>query len=59
MVISMAVSCALGSVFGVLTPLGLRVLRADPAHASTIVFSAFVTTGSQIVFLGLAAWMLQ
>lgn len=58
MTISMALSCAIGAAFGVITPLGLRRFRADPAHASTIVYSAFVTCVSQAVFLGLAAWLL-
>lgn len=58
MTISMALSCAIGAAFGVITPLGLRHFRADPAHASTIVYSAFVTGVSQAVFLGLAAWLL-
>lgn len=58
MSMSMAVSCLFGACFGIATPLTLRLLRADPAHASSIVFSAVVTTLSQWIFLTLAGWYL-
>jgi len=56
--LAMITSCVVSGVSGVLVPLTLQRLGADPATASSI----FLTTATDVVsmgsFLGLATWML-
>jgi magnesium transporter len=53
--ISLTIACVISGICGVLTPLALRRIGADPATASSI----FLTTASDIasmgIFLGLAS----
>ena len=55
---AMTVSCVVSGVAGVMVPVTLRKLGADPATASSI----FLTTATDVVsmgcFLGLASWWL-
>lgn len=59
MLASMGVSCALSGLFGVLIPLGLRIVGADPALAASILLTTVATVLSQGVFLGLAEWLVS
>lgn len=56
--VAMTVSCVASGIAGVVTPLTLRRLGADPATASSI----FLTTATDVVsmgaLLGLASWLL-
>jgi magnesium transporter len=52
---SMAGSCGFSGLCGVLIPLGLRAIGADPALAASIIMTTIATVVSQTVFLGLAA----
>jgi magnesium transporter len=54
---AMTVSCVLSGVTGVLVPLGLRRLGADPATASIIVLSTATDVASMALLLGLATWL--
>jgi magnesium transporter len=57
--VAMTVSCVVSGICGVLIPLGLKRLGADPATASSI----FLTTATDVVsmgaFLGLATILLM
>jgi magnesium transporter len=56
--VAMTLSCIASGIAGVVTPLTLRRLGADPATASSI----FLTTATDVVsmgaLLGLASWLL-
>ncbi len=54
---SMAGSCVLSGVFGVLVPVLLRKAGADPASASSIVLTSVTDCVSIGLFLALAAWI--
>jgi magnesium transporter len=58
-VVAMILSCVASGVAGVITPLALKRLGADPATASTI----FLTTATDVIsmgaLLGLASWLLS
>ena len=56
--VAMAASCALSGVAGVLIPLGLKRLGADPATASTIFLTTATDVFSMGCFLGLATLLL-
>jgi magnesium transporter len=57
MLLSMGLSCALSGLMGVVIPLALRRIGADPALAASILLTTLATTLSQGLFLGLAAWL--
>jgi magnesium transporter len=56
--VAMALACTASGIAGVVVPLALRRLGADPVTASTI----FLTTATDVVsmgmLLGLATWVL-
>ena len=56
--LALVISCGLSSSVGVLVPLLLRRLGADPALASSILLTTIASVLSQALFLGLAAWWL-
>lgn len=56
--VAMTASCVLSGVAGVLIPLGLRRLGADPATASTIFLTTATDVFSMACFLGLATLLL-
>jgi magnesium transporter len=59
MVLTMALGCAFSCACGVVIPIGLRVLRTDPALAATILHATLATVASQAIFLVLARWVLH
>ena len=56
--IAMTCACVLSGLCGVLTPLALRKLGADPAAASSIFLTTATDVASMGCFLGLATWLL-
>lgn len=59
MVASMSTACAISALFGVLTPLILRRLGADPALAAGIFLSTIAGILGALIFFALAqAWIL-
>lgn len=59
MLASMGAACAISAVFGILTPLVLRRLGADPALAAGILLSTVAGILGALIFFALAqAWIL-
>ncbi|GAB4179622.1 MAG: magnesium transporter [Terrimicrobiaceae bacterium] len=56
--LSMIGACIISGVCGVLTPLVLKRLGADPATASSIFLTTFTDVASMGTFLGLATWLI-
>ena len=57
--VAMAFSCVASGVSGMLTPLALKRLGADPATASCIVVSTVTDTVSMAAMLGLSTWLVR
>ncbi len=56
--LSMIAACVVSGLCGVLTPLALKRLGADPATASSIFLTTSTDVASMGCFLGLATWWL-
>jgi magnesium transporter len=56
--VAMIAACIVSGLTGVLTPLALRRLGADPATASSIFLTTATDVASMGCFLGLATWWL-
>ena len=56
--VAMIGSCVVSGICGVLTPLALKRLGADPATASSIFLTTATDVASMGCFLGLATWWL-
>jgi magnesium transporter len=56
--VAMALACVLSGICGVITPLALKKVGADPATASSIFLTTATDVASMGCFLGLATWWL-
>ncbi len=57
--IAMLANMTVAGVSGILVPIGFRALKIDPAHASAVAVTTVTDVAGFLIYLGLAAAMIQ
>ena len=57
--IAMLANMTVAGISGILVPIGFRALKIDPAHASAVAVTTVTDVAGFLIYLGLAAAMIQ